>query len=139
MTETISITNMPPIRTSNISVLVSMATAAIPPPMPNEPVSPMNTFAGCALKTRKPSIPPIIAAENMADSCSLACSARIVNAPNAIAPEPASNPSTPSVKLTAFVVANSNDHDKGIIEPANIKGDACSRNIDRRAVMHLIE
>ncbi|MNE75889.1 hypothetical protein D3C80_1720890 [compost metagenome] len=56
--------------------------------------------------TRKPSTAPIIAAENTADSYAEACSATIVNAPNAIALVPASKPSSPSVKLTELLDAN---------------------------------
>ena len=45
---------MPPITTSNNSVLVKIAIAAKAPPNANEPVSPINTLAGFTLYTKKP-------------------------------------------------------------------------------------
>ena len=45
---------MPPITTSSNSVLVKMAIAAKAPPKAKDPVSPMNTFAGFTLYTKKP-------------------------------------------------------------------------------------
>ena len=54
ITDNASITKMPPITTSNNSVLVKIAMAAKAPPKAKEPVSPMNTLAGFTLYTKKP-------------------------------------------------------------------------------------
>src|SRR5699024_848418 len=64
MTDKVSITKTNPMMTSNISSLAIMATAAIIPPSASEPVSPINIFAGWALKTKKPSKAPTTAIEN---------------------------------------------------------------------------
>ena len=45
-TDSASITKIPPIISSRISVLVSTASAAMAPPRPSDPVSPMNTPRG---------------------------------------------------------------------------------------------
>ena len=57
-TESASMTKMPPITISSSSVLVSTASAAMAPPRPSEPVSPMNTEAGKELNHRKPTQAP---------------------------------------------------------------------------------
>ncbi|MNP33986.1 hypothetical protein D3C76_1272510 [compost metagenome] len=106
MTDRISITKIPPMITNRSSVLVTIATAPIAPPIPREPVSPINTLAGCALYTRKPSTAPIIAAAHTAAGIDVACIATMANAPKAIALTPDSKPSRPSVKLTALVMAS---------------------------------
>ena len=57
-TDSASITKMPPITIRRISVLVTTASAAIAPPRPSDPVSPMNTDAGNELNHRKPTLAP---------------------------------------------------------------------------------
>ena len=54
--------------TRSNSNLVKSAIEAIAPPSASEPVSPMNTLAGWALKTRKPSTAPTTATEKIATS-----------------------------------------------------------------------
>ena len=68
ISESTSITKMPPIRSSRISVSVTIAKPAIAPPSAIEPVSPMNTSAGKALYQRNPIVPPISAAASVARS-----------------------------------------------------------------------
>ena len=57
-TDSASITKMPPRMISSTSVLVITAIAAIPPPRPSEPVSPMKIEAGNELNQRKPTQAP---------------------------------------------------------------------------------
>ena len=57
-TESASITKMPPIGMRRTSVFVITARAAIAPPSPSEPVSPMNTDAGNELNTEEPHAGP---------------------------------------------------------------------------------
>ena len=45
-TDSASITKIPPIRISSTAVLVMIASPAIAPPSPSEPVSPMKMLAG---------------------------------------------------------------------------------------------
>ncbi|MOA33192.1 hypothetical protein D3C78_1544640 [compost metagenome] len=105
-TDSISITKIPPITKNSSSLFVTIAIAAIAPPMPREPVSPINTLAGCALNTRNPSTAPIMAAAQTAAGIDVACIAITAYAPKAIALTPDSNPSRPSVKLTALLIAS---------------------------------
>ena len=49
---------MPPMMISSTSVLVITASAAIAPPRPSEPVSPMKIEAGNELNQRKPTHAP---------------------------------------------------------------------------------
>ncbi|MNC44110.1 hypothetical protein D3C75_930060 [compost metagenome] len=104
-TDSISMTNTPPITTKSSSLLVTMAIAPIAPPMPKEPKSPINTLAGWALNTRKPSTAPIIAAAHTPAAIDVACMATTAKAASAMALTPDNNPSTPSVKFTALVTA----------------------------------
>ncbi|MNP65317.1 hypothetical protein D3C76_1608970 [compost metagenome] len=87
------------------SLFVTIAIAPIAPPIPNEPVSPINTLAGWALNTRKPSTAPIMAAAHTPAAIDVACIATTAYAAKAMALTPDNSPSTPSVKLTAFVTA----------------------------------
>ncbi|MNR62258.1 hypothetical protein D3C85_1842320 [compost metagenome] len=57
------------------------------------------------MNTRKPRTAPIIAAAQTPAAIEVACIATTVKAASAIALTPDSSPSTPSVKLTAFVTA----------------------------------
>ncbi len=72
------------------------------PPKASDPVSPINTFAGWALKTKNPNTAPTTATEKIDSSNCSAFQARTANAPKAIALVPDTSPSNPSVKLTAF-------------------------------------
>ena len=91
-----------PINKSNNSCFTNTEIIAKAPPSASEPVSPINTFAGFALKIKKPSNAPVTAnANNAISACSLN-SAITPNAANAIDAVPATRPSKPSVKLTAL-------------------------------------
>ncbi len=95
-------TKTPPMITSKISIFVKIATALIAPPSASEPVSPINTFAGCALNTRNPKTAPTTATQKIAALNWSIVEANTANAPNAIAAVPARRPSRPSVRFTAF-------------------------------------
>ncbi|CAB4943527.1 unannotated protein [freshwater metagenome] len=58
ITESASMTKTPPMTRRSSSVLVMIAMPATRPPSPSDPVSPMNTVAGCALYQRNPTQPP---------------------------------------------------------------------------------
>ena len=61
ITDAASKTKSPPVIAKTISCLVTTPTAPKDPPSANEPVSPINIFAGGALNQRKPIDAPIIA------------------------------------------------------------------------------
>ena len=71
ITETVSKTNSPPIIAKTISCFTIIATAAIDPPSDNDPVSPINIFAGGALYHRKPRQDPTIEPQNIDSSPTL--------------------------------------------------------------------
>lgn len=102
ITERVSMTNTPPIIIRMISSFNKTATVAIAPPSASEPVSPMNTFAGCALKTKKPRSAPTTATAKMDTSNCDWYHARTANAPKATEAVPETRPSRPSVRLTAL-------------------------------------
>src|SRR5208282_5557099 len=58
ITDSASITKIPPTNTSSTSCLMITATVPSVPPSASEPTSPMNTSAGCALYQRNPSDAP---------------------------------------------------------------------------------
>ena len=95
---------MPPIRISSTSVLVITASAAIAPPKPSEPVSPMNTDAGNELNQRKPTHAPTRQAHSSArSSWPEVMNVIAVKVRKTIAEQPAARPSRPSVRLTPLV------------------------------------
>ena len=118
ITDSASITKMPPIRSSSNSVCrrVMIAMLASAPPNAIEPVSPMNTSAGNALYQRKPIAAPTSAAPMIARSRSVRLrwptepertnetTFIVVNVKTAMIPVPAASPSTPSARLVAFAV-----------------------------------
>ncbi len=57
-TDSTSMTKIPPRRISSTSVRVMIASPAIAPPSPSEPVSPMKMLAGKLLNHRKPTQAP---------------------------------------------------------------------------------
>ena len=77
--------------------------AAIIEPKNNEPVSPINIFAGYRLKKRKPTDIPIIAEDITPTSVFRAAEIYISEIPIEKATEVAS-PSIPSVKFAQFVI-----------------------------------
>src|SRR5439155_1262951 len=60
--------NTPPAMSSRNSALSMIATVPSAPPMAREPVSPMNTWAGCALNHRNPSAAPARAPQKIVSS-----------------------------------------------------------------------
>src|SRR5690606_4127005 len=104
MTDNVSMTKTPPMIAKMISNFIKIATAASAAPSANDPVSPMNTFAGWALNTRNPNNAPTTANANtmMELNCGNWLAAMSANEPKATAAVPANNPSKPSVKFTAF-------------------------------------
>ena len=67
-TDSASNTKIPPRTISRISVLVITAMAAIAPPRPSDPVSPMKMLAGNELNHKKPIEPPTRQADSSARS-----------------------------------------------------------------------
>ena len=81
-----------------------MAIPAKAPPKAREPVSPINTFAGFALKYKNPiqtALTIIPKKVTLREPANIPTTAK---ATLAIADVPAANPSKPSVKFTALVV-----------------------------------
>ena len=72
----------------------------------SEPVSPIITFAVCKLNKRKPRQEPTTIEPNIVISFTSNIIARTVKNVIIIALILLANPSTPSVRLTAFVVPN---------------------------------
>ena len=111
ITERVSSTNNPPIINSSISCFKTIATAAIKPPRPNEPVSPMKISAGAVFHHKKAAHDAIVAPHITAMSIPNE-TLEIVHSRNAIKQKiaktidavPAARPSSPSVKFTALVV-----------------------------------
>ena len=68
ITESVSTTKSPPIIASKISCFAIMAIDPRELPNANEPVSPINTFAGGALNQRKPKAAPIKDPQNTDNS-----------------------------------------------------------------------
>ena len=81
------------------------AIAEITPPKSSEPVSPINTFAGCKLNIKKPKIVPITTLPNTDISGCPNNIPIIVKQVIIIALTLDAKPSIPSVRLIAFVVA----------------------------------
>lgn len=79
---------------------------AIAPPSKSEPVSPINTFAGCKLNIKKPKHAPINIVPNIVISFTPNIIPITVRHVIIIVVTLVESPSIPSVKLTAFVVAN---------------------------------
>src|SRR5579859_7804938 len=68
ITDTASMTKIPPTKNSSISCLMITAMTPNVPPSESEPTSPMNTSAGCALYQRNPSDAPTSAPHNTVNS-----------------------------------------------------------------------
>lgn len=117
MTLAASTTNTPPSNRSNHSCRKATARKPSSPPRASEPVSPMNTRAGCRLNRRNPSTAPIVAAAIISVWSPGGVGARPSHADqtgwsvtHAMSPRPQSaetrhppaKPSSPSVRLTAF-------------------------------------
>src|SRR5205807_8911446 len=118
ITDSASITKIPPMKGKSNSCLIITATVPIAPPKAREPTSPMNTSAGCALYQRNPMDDPTIAPQKIVSSPTwgMRCSSRYPantacpltyvsteSAPAAITVQPIASPSSPSVRLTALL------------------------------------
>ena len=105
----VSITNTNPIKISNNSCLDKIAIVPIVAPRQSDPVSPINIFAGLALKTKNPNIPPTNIKQNNPISkypYNNPVLYRIIpKVVIEITERPPASPSNPSVKLTALELA----------------------------------
>src|SRR5215217_5449406 len=127
-----SITKMPPITISSTSVFVITASAAIAPPRPSDPVSPMKIDAGNELNQRKPTQAPTRHAATSARSVWRVVNVIAMYASRTIAEQPAASPSRPSVRFTADVddgVVDAQVERVGQVGPAG--GDEPERHRDR--------
>ena len=106
ITDSVSSTGINAI-TNNISgIFKYSAIPDITPPNRSDPVSPINTFAGCKLNIKNPNTPPITILPNIDISvtpCNIPTTVKQVIIIVDILDD---NQSIPSVKFTAFVVAN---------------------------------
>ena len=90
--------------TINIGIFNTNAMAATYPPSANEPVSPINTFAGYELNPKNPKQAPAVAAASIATSEFDIDTANSTKKHDTIKVTPDASPSSPSVKFTAFTV-----------------------------------
>ena len=100
----VSITGIIAIKSNNNGIFKYKAIAEITPPNKSEPVSPINTFAGCKLNIRNPNTAPITMLPNTDISGCPNIIPITVKHVNIIALTLDAKPSIPSVKFTAFVV-----------------------------------
>ena len=118
ITDSDSASNTPPISNKGQRLFESSAIALRAAPIANEPVSPMNTWAGLRLCNKKPSQAPASAAQNPARAGSpllprsISCSPKPINT---IAPTPAAKPSRPSVRFVALLSAKNTNKARGQI------------------------
>ena len=108
-TESVSITGIAAIINKISGIFKYNAKPDITPPSNNDPVSPINTFAGCELKTKNPNIAPTNIKQNIPISwfpeSQLEPNTIIPNAAKAIIESPPASPSNPSVRFTALLLA----------------------------------
>mgnify|MGYP000171840441 CR=1 FL=1 len=106
ITESVSNTGIIAITNNIIGIFKYNANPDITPPSNNEPVSPINTLAGCKLNTKNPKVAPITALPNIDTSGTLNVIPIITK--HVIISELTldDKPSIPSVKFIAFVVAS---------------------------------
>ncbi len=93
--------------TAVVLTAASTATTPINSPSRFAPQSPMKLFAGGKLKIRKPSAAPAVIAASTPGCSRPRSKAITANAAAMIAQTPAVRPSTPSEKLTTFIIATS--------------------------------
>ena len=105
ITDNVSITGTNAIIKSNNGIFKYNANPDITPPKSNDPVSPINTFAGCKLNIKNPSVAPITILPKTETSPIPIISPITVKHVIIIADTLDDNPSIPSVKFIAFVVA----------------------------------
>ena len=103
ITESVSNTGIKAIIINNIGIFKYNAMADITPPSSKEPVSPINTLAGCKLNIKNPSTLPITILPKTDISFIPAVIPIMVKQVIIIADTLEESPSIPSVRLTAFV------------------------------------
>ena len=112
MTDAASMTYTPDIEIINKGFSKEKPEEIISAPKKSDPVSPINIFAGCRLKKRKPSDAPIIDDAISDTSVLNAAEIYIRDTPIPKATEEA-RPSIPSVKLAAFTMPTSKINARG--------------------------
>ena len=106
ITDNVSNTGINATTNNNSGIFKYNAIAEITPPNKREPVSPINTFAGCKLNIKNPNTAPITMLPNTDISGLPIIIPITVKQVNIIALTLEAKPSIPSVKFTAFVVPN---------------------------------
>ena len=104
ITDIVSITGIIAIKSNNNGIFKYKAIAEITPPNKSEPVSPINTFAGCKLNIRKPNTAPITMLPNTDISGCPNIIPITVKHVSYIPLTLDAKPSIPSVKFTTFLV-----------------------------------
>ena len=105
ITDNVSNTGTSAITSNSSGIFKYNANPDITPPNSNEPVSPINTFAGCKLNIKNPIVAPITILPNI-DTSGIPIFIPITVNPVIIIDDILDdNPSIPSVKFIAFVVA----------------------------------
>ena len=104
MTDIVSNTGIIAIIINISGIFKYSAIAEITPPNSNEPVSPINTFAGCMLNNKNPKTTPITIVPNITTSFTSKIIPITVKQVIIIVETVGHNPSTPSVRFIAFVV-----------------------------------
>ena len=97
-----------------IGIFSIEAVTATAPPKNSEPVSPINTLAGCALKNKKARHPPLTAAIKM-PMTEFICTAHTTKNRLTIRVTVEARPSMPSVKFTLFTTESCTKTVSGII------------------------
>ena len=136
ITDSASATKIAPTITSKNSCFISNATVPSVAPRVSEPVSPMNTCAGCELYHKNPNPAPTNAAQKIVATSPLTgrwkmfrysaiCPWLVMypstpNVPATNSVQPIAKPSMPSVKLTAFDVPTITSVAKGINRIPNV-------------------
>ena len=105
-TDNVSITGINATIKRYIGIFIIIAIDAIAAPKANEPVSPINTFAGFTLNIKNPNVEPTVAAPRTTIGVSPFFTATSVKNVITIATTPEHKPSSPSVKFTALLVPN---------------------------------
>lgn len=104
ITDNVSSTGINAIISNKIGILKYKARPDITPPRRSEPVSPMNTFAGCRLNIKNPSTAPMTILPNNDISATPNKIPITVKQVIIMVHTLDESPSIPSVKLMAFVV-----------------------------------
>ena len=120
ITDNVSKTGIIAIKINNNGIFKYNANPDITPPSINDPVSPINTFAGCKLNIKNPNVAPITILPNIDTSYTWLLIPITVKHVIIIAETLEDNPSIPSVRFTAFVVASTTIIASGIYKNSGI-------------------